>query len=648
MLATTPLSRSLLALACVIAFASHASSQSRVVHLDAIPSASPLTIQRLADIPLAPPPRADFRVAAKSPTYPSTQSTPLKASPFVELNQLELTELKPVSNPSKAYRSRTREKSVEPPQATPEPTAEEIPIDLEGIKALKDTPVSTPRPVLTKPKSPVAELWWKSFLKDSILSRETVPISSNSLAIETLKHSPQVSVLAARPQAAKTAIVEQTALFDWSAFVESRWRDSTEPIGSSLTTGGPNIYRDHQFTNEAGLRKTNRLGGQLSVGQQFGLQRSNSQFFSPTDQGTSTLTIDYSQPLLRGAGRMINESTIVLAQLASDSADMEFVARVQDFLTEVNRNYWELYFARAALLIERRLYNRAGKTIDILRKREKVDASKEMIARAESSLATRKTRLIEARRRVLDQQTLLRNIVNSPALDLPSRREFLPTDAPRIHNVQISVDEAFTTAMANRPEVARSLRDIRAASVRYKVSENELLPELNLVMQTYAKGLRGNYDLRNAFDDMFDVSEPAYSAGLMFEVPIGRRAANARLTRRQIELGELTGQFKVEVERILFDVITELRQLSTTRQTLKSNREALDAGTNTLNLLETRYKLLSREEDGSASLRIQDILNSHVRVADAEIAFVRSEIDHALALIRLRRALGTLVRPVGH
>ena len=74
---------------------------------------------------------------------------------------------------------------------------------------------------------------------------------------------------------------------------------------------------------------------------------------------------------------------------------------------------------------------------------------------------------------------------------------------------------------------------------------------------------------------------------------------------------------------------------------------SLAAATETLRLLQVRYELMSREEDGSASLRIQDILNNHQTVATAELAYVQSEVDHAIALIRLRRALGTLIQPQG-
>ena len=112
-------------------------------------------------------------------------------------------------------------------------------------------------------------------------------------------------------------------------------------------------------------------------------------------------------------------------------------------------------------------------------------------------------------------------------------------------------------------------------------------------------------------------------------------------------VAELSGQFRVEVERVRFDVITQLRQLQTTHRTVETNLEALTAATDTLDLLKTRYELVSPAQDGSASLRLQDMLNSHVRVADAEIALVRSQVDHALSMVRLRRAMGTLVRPNG-
>ncbi len=532
--------------------------------------------------------------------------------------------------------------------------AEELPLPIrfEDIP-FEDAPVADEiqiaTPIASDTESPATlhppETWWQEKMGSSILGRPTAPLSANALAIEALQNAPQIRVLAARPQAARMVTLEEVASFDWTAFVESRWRDSTTPTGSTLTTGGPQQFRDHEFTNQAGVRKRTRWGGELSVGQLFGLQRSNSQFFQPENQGTTTLTIDYSQPLLRGAGRFVNQSNVILASLASDAADMDFVAEVQDYLTEVSRNYWELYFARANLLIERQLYHRAAQTLSMLEKRERIDASKEMILRTKSSLANRKTRLIVARRELFDQQTTLRNLVNGPQFDESRTTEFVPTETPQTTNLQIDVDEAFAMAMNHRPEVTRSIRNIRSGSVRYRVAENELLPQLNLVMQTFASGLQGDFELGDAFEDQFRAGEPSYSAGLLFEVPIGRRAANARLTRRQIELAELTSQFKVELERILLETVTQLRQVQTTHLAIETNSEALRASTDTLRLLETRYRLLSREQNGSASLRLQDILNSHVRVANAEIALTRSQVDHAVALIRLKRAMGILVRP---
>lgn len=57
------------------------------------------------------------------------------------------------------------------------------------------------------------------------------------------------------------------------------------------------------------------------------------------------------------------------------------------------------------------------------------------------------------------------------------------------------------------------------------------------------------------------------------------------------------------------------------------NYEALVASTETLRLLETRHRLLTSEQDRNSSLRLQDILNSDVRVSDAEIAVVRSKFN---------------------
>ncbi len=51
------------------------------------------------------------------------------------------------------------------------------------------------------------------------------------------------------------------------------------------------------------------------MSQRVGRQRQNSEFFTPNPQGNSRLELQYRQPVMNGAGAVVNESQIVQAQV---------------------------------------------------------------------------------------------------------------------------------------------------------------------------------------------------------------------------------------------------------------------------------------------------------------------------------------------
>ena len=165
--------------------------------------------------------------------------------------------------------------------------------------------------------------WWRAFTSKPLRSSVDVrDISVNSLISAALKYSAQVRVISDTPLIRDTAIIESDATFDWAGFMETNWYDTNEPVGSTLTTGGPERFENQLFEYEYGLRKQTASGGQVEVGQRYGYEDSNSIFFTPNNQGTSRLTLSYTQPLLRGAGRIYNTSVVLLAQIESGAAPM--------------------------------------------------------------------------------------------------------------------------------------------------------------------------------------------------------------------------------------------------------------------------------------------------------------------------------------
>jgi outer membrane protein TolC len=175
------------------------------------------------------------------------------------------------------------------------------------------------------------------------------------------------------------------------------------------------------------------------------------------------------------------------------------------------------------------------------------------------------------------------------------------------------------------------------------MSRNELKPVLDFVLETYVAGLRGDVDIGRAFADQFSVGEPGYTAGLVFEVPLGRRAALAKMRRRKLELRQITERFEEELQTVLSEVEVAVREVGATHGEMLGKFRAMKAAEAEVDYATRRWEVLPGE-DRSASFLLEDLLDAQDRLALEEFGFAAAQRDYAISLTALNRATGTLLQ----
>jgi outer membrane protein len=511
------------------------------------------------------------------------------------------------------------------------------------------TGIRFPEPPADRGEPPPAAVgqyqgWWQSYVGDSMRNNAMPrPVTINGLIAAALQHSSQIKVLSDSPLIRDTAIIEADAAFDWSTFVETTWNETNEPVGSVLTTGGPPRFLDKRFDFDSGFRRQTGVGGQFEVGQRYGYEDSNSVFFIPNSQGTARLTLSYTQPLLRGAGRAYNTSLIVLAQVDSAIARDDFSRQLQEHLLEITNAYWVLYLERASLLQRQRLYDRGRDILTELEYREMIDAVTNQIVRARAAVASRKSDLFRSAAAVKNAEGRIRALVNAPQLGLLDEFELMPKDLPTTQYIPIDLRESLELAIRRRPEINVAMKQIRASAVRRRMSKNELLPALDMVLETYVAGLRGNSSIGDAFTQQFSEGAPSYTAGLQFEVPLRNRAARARFQRRQLELRQFEHQFKNTLHALQLEVEIAVREVHTSFREIESRFQSMNAAGTEVDYIGQRWQLLPGE-DRSASLILEDLLDAQERLTVQEFAFANAQVTYNLALTNVKRAMGTLLQ----
>lgn len=492
--------------------------------------------------------------------------------------------------------------------------------------------------------------WWKVLVGQPIDgTRPIVSIDSNSLVYEALQNSPRIQAISQTPLIRELQIVEADSEFDPVHYVQSQFEDRVDPVGNQLTVGnGENFLKDNIWNADAGFRKKARNGAQWELNQRLGFQNSNSNFFVPQDQGTATLALNVTQPLLRGRGKYYNESQILIAQATNGAAWQSFQADLQDELVGVMSAYWDLYLTRSIYLQKLRNVERGQKILSRLEGRKGLDSLPSQITRARSSVQTRRTELANAARDVLNAETEVRRRIADTSWMRGGSSELIPGELPSATTFEIPLEQVVYNAIEHRPEIREAMSDLRVASVQRDVSANELLPELSLLMGTYVSALRGDTGILNAFQDQFGQVKPGYSVGVNFELPYGNRAARSRLAQRQVQVRLIQAQFDEAMQNIIAESQVALRRVASAAETLRAADEAIRAARTDRKQFEKRWESFALVDgdlaEGQNPTTILDqLIDAQDRLAAAETVYVQAERELKVAEVALQRTMGTLL-----
>ena len=491
---------------------------------------------------------------------------------------------------------------------------------------------------------PTFRPWWDAELSEPMRQTEhPQEVDVDRLVVGALQFAPRVMSLRADPQVRATYLAEYCADFDWRAFLETRVDDLNDPVGNTLTTGGPRRFKDLNLSTKGGLRRRTESGGEFEISQRAGWEDTNSIFFVPKTQGTARLQMNYTQPLLNGAGEAYNRSRIVLARIDANRSFDETAAELQDHLLKVAEAYWELYRTRAIFLQRDKVLAGAEDILETLGARQEVDALPRQVLRARAAVASRRSEIIRSAASIRNAESHLRLLVNDPAWQEAGGVELIPTESPLNTHVALTLSGATQTALQNRPDVSHAIRDLRAAGLRLGVAKQDLLPKLDLVLSAYVAGLNGESAIGRSLGDQFGKGRPGYSTGLVFEVPLGNRAASARAERREWELNKAMNDFRTIVETGLTDVEISVREVETSYREMLSRYQSLLAAEHEAAYLDDRWRTLPGDDRGT-TLLLEDLLTAQSRVAEAEADFVTAKVAYTVALLRSQRATGTLLK----
>lgn len=434
--------------------------------------------------------------------------------------------------------------------------------------------------------------------------------------------------------------------YDSVFFVDAtRFEEKTAPTvgsvaGSFVLPGNPKATQD-VFTFTTGFR------GLLETGTTWQVDLSMTSFEqiqhgavnSRFAQYTGDWGVSLTHPFLRGSGDFV-EAAIDLAVQDVLIAAAGHEVNANDTIRQVIEAYWNLVFARQDLATRELSVALAEELLAITnRKYEQGLQNRIDVIENEAEVARRREERLTALNSVDQTTDDLFALVFAPqeadewvgAIEPVTSYEQLPDQV-------LDLDTAVSLGLDRRPDLRSARASVERAEVEVVRAENQASHRLDL---TAAARLNNqDRDLTRTARNLTDERYNRGSVTLNYELPIGNRAAEFAVRRRQVDLE----RSKVQLREAELAAIAEIRQAER-NVALQQARVVATAETTRLRREVYEGEKRRLENDLSTPYEVRQNQRDLLEAIDAE---TRARLDLAIAMTGYRASQGTLLELFGY
>jgi len=422
------------------------------------------------------------------------------------------------------------------------------------------------------------------------------------------------------PAIAQRAVDIERAKFEATFYGSARYNISETETGISSTS---NDY-------EAGVEAPLYTGGSISVGLPFGESDSD----NSDGVADAAVSVSFIQSLLRGAGTRINTQSIRIAGYQKHAVDARTKQSTIYLLAAADISYWRLYMACRELDVRREQYKLAQDQLHHARLKVASGSSPRIeIVRAEAGVSSRIESLINAETTVQNRQLDLLRIMNQEDMPLNANITIAPKTEPKPLGLDIDEEKLVKVALSNRMETIRLELQLAIDELDVESARNATLPDISISYSYLTQTEAG--DTIHALGDFGDKTSDYHSIGLSASIPLGNRAAKARLERARLQ--QLQDQVSYEnlqqtIQQEVYDVARSLR--NSWRRILAAEK-SVDAAYRDYKVEQSQFQL--------GRSRSTDVLYSATGLAEAQLSRIRALAEYEIAQIYLAQATGTLL-----
>lgn len=503
-----------------------------------------------------------------------------------------------------------------------------------------------------------------------------------------LQRNTDLAISESNLRIANYQIVAAKGAYDVAFQVVPQYTHGVQPATSPFESGpggGPITQISDGIS--AAFTGLTSSGGRYSLsGSQQAIQN-NAQLNSYNPFYQTAIALNYTQPLLRGAGA----GSLVRRQLAIASANAQaqsaqVLVQASQTVTNVSNTYWDLVAAwRDVAIQEEGLRNAQAQAASNQRLAQRGAAAPVDVVESNTQINVFQDNVFSALQSVQQLQTQLKSLILANPADPLWVANLVPTSPVLQLPPEPKLDDLMMTALRNRPELAqlRAQRLVAAANLAY--AKNQLLPQLDLGLGITANGFSGapnnltgtpffqtlggeitdldqlirNYDataapanqipllvpnfgttpayengtLGQSWNNLFDFRFPTYTVSLTLQFPIGNHTAKADYAIAQEQAKQVAVQELALLQRVRSESVNAIQALREAEYRLAAATAAREAAQRVLLSEQRRFAA------GASTTFL--VLQRQLDVADNEGRELQAQTDLNKAVVQLDAVAGT-------
>ena len=457
-----------------------------------------------------------------------------------------------------------------------------------------------------------------------------------NLDIQTARLSPRMQQFSL--QAARAAF---TPTLSTSYGYSNASRQSTSQLD-----GAARITTQAHSLNTSLQQTLPWYGSRVGIGFNNRRSSTNNQFATLNPTYQSTISVDFSQPLLAGLRTDNQRAALETQEIQGEITDIQLDQRIDNITEAVRQQYWGLRAAIEQIEIQRRNLAQAEQLLADNQVRVRLGTMAQIqVVQAEAQVASAQQALLNAEVQWRNQELALKSLLIGGADDPLLYQTINPTELPTIDDQEVDIRAAIDRALSERTDIRQARRERDMAEIDLDVTRNNRLPELNLSASYELDGVGGTEYERNnlggtpilvsdggypdALGSIAGFDTPTWSIGLSFSYPIGMRSARASLERARLAME----QRDLAIRSQELAIVTEVTNAGLA---VRDTRLQLDAATRSRELSEQSLEAeITRFNAGVATNF--EVVTAQDALTGARLSELRAIINHVNAIAEFER-----------